>query len=169
MDKSLEYGLFMGIIRIMDAIGIIACGTIAGLAGAVLMNLFLRWVGTSFEEPVNMVRVLGSFVTKSRETGVLAGTIIHLVFGVVFGVLYAWILVLIGAAAFPNSLFAGLGMGFAHGLLSSYAMMFVMDEKHPIGKYRNATFSIGLLYLIAHGIYGAVMGLSVGILFAAIG
>lgn len=153
----------------MDAFGIIACGTIAGLAGAVLMNLFLRWVGTSFEEPVNMVRVLGSYFTGSRESGVLAGTVIHLVFGVVFGILYAWVLILMGAAAFPNSLFAGLGMGFAHGLLTSYAMMFVMEEKHPVSKYRNATFSIGLLYLIAHGIYGAVMGLSVGVLFAALG
>jgi hypothetical protein len=153
----------------MDALVIIACGTVAGLAGALLMNLFLRWVGSAFEEPVNMVRVLGSFVTGSRETGVVAGTAIHLAFGVIFGVIYAWGLVLIGAAAFPNSFFAGLGMGFAHGLLSSYAMMFVMEEKHPIGKYRNATFSIGLLYLIAHGIYGAVMGLSVGVLFAALG
>jgi len=153
----------------MSILQIILIGLPAGLVGALLMNLFLRWVNDSFDEPVNMVRVLGSYVTKSQESGLTVGTVLHLLFGGIFGILYAWFLTLIGAAVFPASLFAGLGMGFAHGLISSYMMMFIMSENHPVGKYRQATFSIGLLYLMAHGIYGAVMGLSMGILQIAAG
>ena len=128
------------------------------------MNLFLRWVSTSFEEPVDMVRALGSFINRSEKNAVGVGTFAHLVFGAMFGTLYAALLVQMGANFLPVALFTGLGFGFVHGLFSSYAMMFVMMEYHPVERYRSSTFSIGVLYLIAHVIYGGVVGVGVGVI-----
>jgi hypothetical protein len=153
----------------MQVAGLIACGIITGFIGAVIMNMFLRWVSSSFKEPVNMIKAIGSYVTGSDKNAIFSGTLIHLVSGAFFGIIYSGIMFKMGAAALPQSLFTGLGFGFAHGLLVSYGLMLISMQSHPLKRYRNATFSIGLLYLIAHIIYGSVMGLSIGmvtVLFA---
>lgn len=129
------------------------------------MNFFLRWVSDSFDEPVNMVKVLGSYFSGSNARSLRTGSVLHLGFGAFFGILYGFALLQLGAARFPVALFTGLGFGFAHGLITSYGLMFFMGEKHPISRYRNSTFSIGLLYLIAHVIYGGAVGLMIGLFF----
>ena len=148
----------------MEITRIVLTGVVAGLIGAVIMNLFLRWVSASFDEPVNMVKALGSFITRSLENAVLVGTVFHLTFGAIFGTLYSALLHSMQANGLPVALFTGFGFGFVHGLFNSYLMMFVMGESHPIEKYRRSTFSIGVLYLIAHVIYGGVVGVLIGLL-----
>ena len=147
----------------MEVIGIIMAGIISGVFGALVMNFFLRWVSASFKEPVNMVKVLGSYVSGSNEHSVRTGTLIHISLGAAFGVAYAFALSLLHADRFPVALFTGFGFGFAHGLIVSYGLMFLMGENHPISRYRKSTFSIGVLYLIAHVIYGGSVGLLIGL------
>ncbi len=67
------------------------------------------------------------------------------------------------ATVLPFSLFLGLGFGFFHGLIASYVLMFYARERHPVGKYRRATFEIGLLHLLGHLIFGASVGLLGGL------
>lgn len=40
--------------------------------------------------------------------------------------------------------------------------MFIVAEKHPLEKFRNATLETGALHLIGRIIYGAVVGIVVG-------
>lgn len=147
----------------MEVIGILLTGVVAGIFGALVMNLFLRWVSASFEEPVNMVKVLGSYVSGAEANSLRTGSLLHLVLGAGFGVLYCSALVLLHADGLPVALFTGFGFGFAHGLIVSYGLMFLFDEKHPISRYRKSTFSVGVLYLIAHVIYGGSVGLLAGL------
>ncbi len=143
----------------------ILCGLAAGAAGAILMNLFLRWVSHAFDEPENMVEVLGSFFTGSRgSTAITLGTVLHLFFGALFGTLYAWVLTLMQAAQAPAALFAGMGFGFVHGLLVSYGLMLFVREQHPVKELRSCSMSVGVLYLIAHTLYGGFVGLVAGLL-----
>ena len=144
------------------------CGLLAGATGALLMNLLLRWISASFAEPVNMIEVLGSFFTGSRENAIRLGTGIHLIAGAAFGTLYAWILTRIGATTVPTALFAGAGLGFFHGLLAAYGLMVFVGERHPVPAFRKATLSVGILYLIAHTVYGAFVGTGAGILAVVI-
>ncbi|MEX0323789.1 MAG: DUF6789 family protein [Puniceicoccaceae bacterium] len=153
----------------MQVAGLIVCGIFTGFIGAVTMNIFLRWVSSSFKEPVNMIKAIGSYATGSEKNAIFSGTLFHLLSGAFFGIIYTGIFFKMGAAVLPQSLFIGVGFGFAHGLLVSYGLMLVSMENHPIRQYRNATFSIGLLYLIAHVIYGAVMGLSIGLVSVLFG
>ena len=134
-------------------------GAISGLLAALLMNLFLRWISASFAEPVNMIKVLGSYVTGSMSNAIAVGTAVHLTMGTLFGIFYGLLLDYMHGPTLPLALFTGIGVGFVHGLLTSYGLMFLMSEKHPVERYRQATFSIGVLYLIAHVVYGGMVGL----------
>jgi len=143
----------------MDILPTILSGAICGLIGAFAMNLFMRQVSSAYSKRVDMTRALGSFFTGKIENSETVGTCIHSVAGVLFGVIYFLIMHLMGALNFPFALFLGLGFGFFHGLVTSYVLMFIASERHPIKEYRKATLEEGMLHLIGHLIFGGIVGL----------
>lgn len=136
---------------------------VAGVAGAFAMNGFMRLVTRSGEVEVNMIEALASLFTGRLDNALRVGTAIHLGSGVFFGLVYALLMIWIQPGGLPRTLFLGLGFGFFHGLLVAYFLMFMVAERHPIEKYRKATFSVGLVHLIGHVVYGAVVGLIIGL------
>jgi hypothetical protein len=78
--------------------------------------------------------------------------------------LYFLIMHAMRALIFPYALFLGIGFGFFHGLVTSYALMFYASERHPIEEYRKATLEQGLLHLVGHIIFGGIAGLIGGLL-----
>lgn len=144
------------------------CGLVAGAAGALLMNLFLRWISATFAEPVNMIEVLGSFFTGSRRNAIQLGTLIHVLSGALFGTIYSWILTLLGAAVLPVPVFTGMGLGFFHGLVVSYILMVYVSQRHPVEAFRKSSLMVGVLYLISHTLYGGFVGLAAGLLTLAV-
>ena len=143
----------------MDILPTIFFGTICGLVGAFAMNLFMRQVSTAYSKRVDMTRALGSFFTGKLENSETIGSCIHGAAGILFGTIYFLIMHLMGALNFPFALFLGLGFGFFHGLVTSYVLMFIACERHPIEEYRKATLEEGMLHLIGHIIFGGVVGL----------
>ena len=142
----------------------IILGSVCGLAGAFAMNLFMRSVSAAYSERVDMVIALGSFFTGSLENARSLGTTIHAGAGIFFGICYLMIMNAMSALVFPYALFLGIGFGFFHGLVMSYGLMFYASERHPIEIYKKATLEEGLLHLVGHVIFGAVVGLSGGLL-----
>lgn len=63
------------------------------------------------------------------------------------------------ALAFPYPIFLGIAFGFFHGLLMAYVLMIFASERHTIEDYRKATLEEGLLHLVGHIIFGAVVGI----------
>lgn len=149
----------------MDILPTLILGAICGLIGAFAMNLFMRQVSSAYSKRVDMVRALGSFFTGNLDNADSVGTAIHSVAGIVFGMVYFLIMNAMNALIFPSAIFLGLGFGFFHGLITSYGLMFIASERHPIEEYRKATLEEGLLHLVGHLIFGGVAGL-VGGLFA---
>ena len=143
----------------MDTLPTIVLGAICGLIGAFAMNLFMRQVSATYSKRVDMIRALGSFVTGKLDNAALVGTAIHSIAGVFFGIVYFLIINAMNALVFPIAIFLGLGFGFFHGLITSYGLMFVASERHPIEEYRKATLEQGLLHLVGHIIFGGVAGL----------
>ena len=143
----------------MSIFTVILLGAVCGLIGAFSMNLFMRRVSATFSQRVDMIRALGSYFTGTTDNAIGLGTLIHAVAGVVFGIVYFLIMHAMHALNLPYALFLGLGFGFFHGLIMSYALMFYASERHPIEEYRKATLEQGLLHLVGHIIYGAVAGL----------
>jgi len=133
------------------------------LLGAFAMNLFMRKVSSAYSRRVDMTRALGSYFTGTLENANLVGTIIHSVAGILFGIIYVVIFNAIDGLRLPYSIFLGIGFGFFHGLITSYCLMFLASERHPIEEYRNATLEEGLLHLVGHVIFGFVLGLTSGL------
>lgn len=147
----------------MDISTIILLGSISGLIGAFAMNLFMRGVSSAYSQRVDMLIALGSYFTGRVEHAATIGSVIHGLAGIVFGILYFWIIHAMGAFSFPYPLFLGVGFGFFHGLIMSYCLMFIASERHPIETYRKATLEEGLLHLVGHMIFGGVAGLLAGL------
>ncbi|MGB0344183.1 MAG: hypothetical protein ACPGGJ_02220 [Coraliomargarita sp.] len=149
----------------MNVLYILLIGAVSGLAGAAAMYAFMRGVGTAFSRRVDMILALGSFFTGGIEGAARLGAFLHAGAGLFFGAIYLLAMDRIGAAALPHSLFLGIGIGFFHGLLMSYLLMFYASARHPLEDYRDATLEEGFLHLAGHVLYGAVTGLAGGLLF----
>lgn len=149
----------------MQILTVLFFGALSGIIGALAMTKFMLEVSSAYGKQVDMVRALGSFFTKKLEGAEEFGKKIHFLSGITFGVIYFLVMYLIKALVFPHAIFMGIGLGFFHGLVISYTLMFYASEKHPIEEYRKATIEEGVLHLVGHVIFGTVVGL-MGALFS---
>jgi hypothetical protein len=53
----------------------------------------------------------------------------------------------------------GSMMGFVQGLVVSIGLVIVVAEHHPVERFRKAGVKVALIHLIAHVIFGAIVGL----------
>ncbi len=148
----------------MDTPTVIILGSVCGLTGAFVMNLFMRSVSSAYSKRVDMLVALGSYFTGTVDNAATIGSVIHGLAGIAFGVVYFLIMNAMSALIFPYALFLGMGFGFFHGLVMSYCLMFIASERHPIEAYRKATLEEGLLHLVGHIIFGGVAGLVGGLI-----
>ena len=143
----------------MELLPLLLTGAVGGLCGAFAMTAFMKAVSGKFSQRVDMVRALGSFFTGRLDNAEMLGRLIHAFAGLGSGLVYVLTMELMGALTFPYPVFLGIAFGFFHGLLVSYALMFVAAERHPVEQYRKATLEEGMLHLVGHLIFGLVVGL----------
>lgn len=143
-------------------------GALAGLAGAAMMNGFMRSISVRFSQRVNMITALGSLLTGNTENANRIGTLTHAVSGALFGVIYVALLNMTSITFVPALAAMGLGIGFIHGLVVSYGLMVVVGEHHPVPQFRQVTLETGLLHLVGHVLYGLTVGLLAGLVFCVI-
>jgi len=148
-----------------NTLGLLLSSVLAGLLGAAVMDFFLLLASKDTKPKVDMTEALGSLLTGRLEGATALGRAIHLLSGVAFGVIYGLIMLSAQATALPYSLFLGLGLGLFQGIFVSYCLMFVVAERHPIKKYRDATLQTGALHLIGHLVFGGIAGLIIGLLY----
>ncbi len=141
--------------------------TLIGLLATTVMTVFLygiHWTGFANGD---MVRAIGSAVTKRYEGSFWIGLGFHYVSGIVFAAIYVYLLSLVPPLAEGHVLkMTGLGalLGFVHGLLVSFALVIVVAEHHPMEQFRKAGFGVAVLHLAAHIVYGAVVGWCVAVI-----
>ena len=134
----------------------------AGILATAMMSATLyliHWRG--FAEG-DMIRALGSLVTRNEVNAIPLGVTIHLVSGIVFAFLYV-----IGWSTLPLTGFAifmvlGLITGFAHGLVVSFALVVAVAEHHPLPHFQRTGIGVAVAHLVAHVVYGFVVGLIAG-------
>ncbi|ACB74820.1 hypothetical protein [Opitutus terrae] len=137
----------------------IAAGVLGGAAMLGAMGLMTRG-GLSRG---NMVEALGGLITKSRANAFRVGLIAHALSAVVFAMIYAFGMLWLGATGMPQALVLGLAGGFFHGLIVSLMLVWVVAEGHPFEEYNEAGLAVGVAHLFGHVVYGAVVGLVIGI------
>ena len=136
---------------------------VAGLLGGSAM-LFAMWLMTHGGlAKGNMIVALGGMVTRSRESALRVGLMLHTLSAVGFAMVYAMLMLWFGGTAMPTAVVLGAGAGFFHGLIVSLMLVWVVAEGHPFEEYNEAGLAVGLSHLLGHIVYGAVVGLVVGI------
>jgi hypothetical protein len=144
----------------LSILSVCLIGAVAGLIGAMAMNAFMRLVSFRFSQRVDMTIAVGSLLTGRVDNARMIGTLIHAGSGVIFGAVYLLLFSLTGLVRLPEILMLGLGIGFVHGLVVSYGLMFVVSERHPVEQFRTATIEIGLIHLVGHVLFGLTVGLA---------
>jgi hypothetical protein len=140
-------------------------GTIlAGLAGTTLMTLVLTFIHSAGWANADMIRALGSLVTRRYENALLPGLVIHFSAGVFFA--FPYTIIIRGTGIEHGLAMPGLGLllGLFHGVVMSYVMLALVAETHPVERFRDPGFEVAAAHLVAHIAYGLGVGAIVGLM-----
>jgi len=136
---------------------------IAGGLGVAAMTTVLWAITRSGLSNARMVVAVGSLLTRGYEKATLVGGFIHVTAGLFFGLVYTLILVAIGhGGVVPNLMFGAL-IGVVHGLIMALVLVAAVAEVHPLEEFQKGGFDIAVSHAAAHIVYGAVVGLVIGL------
>ena len=117
--------------------------------------LFPRWLGIG---KVDVIPAVGALITGKIENAFSVGYIIHFISGILFAYVY-WAIIL--AMKLPVVWLTFALAGFIHGIIVMLLVCIAIMEHHPIARYHERGPMTGLSQLLAHILYGIVVGLIV--------
>ena len=133
----------------------ILAGIIATAAMCVALYI-IQWRGLA---EADMVRAIGSIITRNEQNAMPIGLVIQFVSGVGFAFLYIIVWSTLPIAEFQHYVLLGLVTGFAHGLVVSFMLVVLVAEHHPLPRFQNAGMGVAVAHLVAHVVYGLLVGL----------
>jgi hypothetical protein len=136
---------------------------IAGSLGAVAMYFVMRLINLAGWAKGDMLLALGSLALNRREHAFLAGTTIHWISSMIFAALYLAVLSNTGFLELPAALAGGVFLGGFQGFFVAIALVWIASDRHPLPEFQGATIPIGVMHFAGHVVYGAVVGLTIGI------
>lgn len=134
---------------------------LAGIVSTFLMVIFLELVTRTKLANADMVRAIGSIVTRSYDNALVPGLIIQFSFGIIFAFIYFGILSYFNSSIGLNGVLGGGLMGLFHGVVVGFVGVITVAEHHPLTKFKQAGFTVAVAHLFGHIVYG----LSIGIIF----
>jgi hypothetical protein len=146
----------------LSALQLASIALAGGLLGTGGMTLFMWIVDRSGLVNADMMRAVGSLLTKSYDNALLPGVLIHFGSGIVFAGIYGAIIAGLQPSRFSTCLAFAMAMGAFHGGVVSLMLVVAVAERHPLEKFRQAGFSVAGVHWIAHVIYGAFVGIVIG-------
>jgi uncharacterized membrane protein YagU involved in acid resistance len=135
----------------------------AGLLGAAGMTGTMTLIDRLGLANAKMEVAIGSLVTKSRERAVGVGLTMHFVAGVCFSIFYTALFVILGVRGIAFSTAVGTIAGFVHGFAMSFILIIAVAEHHPLPEFQEAGFSVAVAHVVGHVVYGALVGLVLGV------
>lgn len=143
----------------MDLMPIVVVGAVATayMSAVSLAAERLRYVkGT-------MLQAIGAFLIPEPMRSTVALSVgLHFFAGVAFTVVYAYIFGFVMPAALADFVAVGVLFGLVHGFFTSYFMMLGFSALAPTDGERPFTFKAAALNVVAHMVFGAMVGLGLG-------
>ncbi|CAM2064323.1 hypothetical protein SCOR_03070 [Sulfidibacter corallicola] len=134
---------------------------ISGFIGVLVMTLFLRRARFLHLPESQMVRAIGSMITKNYDTSLIPGTIVHFTVGTFFGYVYWFLLQTAPEQQHWHTMVyvAACGMmGLVHGLVVTLFLVIAVAQYHPVERFQKLTPNDMVSHVIAHLAYGITVG-----------
>lgn len=133
---------------------------LAGFFGVLVMTFFLRRARYLHLPESQMVRAVGSLVTRNYETSLVPGTTIHFGMGILFGYGYSILLSTVPMTGGNPLIVIALCsfMGLVHGLIVTLFLVIAVAENHPLERFKSLTPGDMTSHVISHLAYGATVG-----------
>ncbi|MHC5010415.1 MAG: hypothetical protein ACYTG6_05605 [Planctomycetota bacterium] len=134
---------------------------VAGFVGTIGMTFTMTLIHSFGWAQADMVRALGSLVTRRIDNALAPGILIHLASGIFFAFPYAVFLSLVGWGSGPAVVFTATVLGLGHGLVVSLLLVAVVSERHPVERFQDAGLEVAVSHLAGHVAYGFLVGVMV--------
>ena len=135
---------------------------LVGIAGALVMVGVMYAIHFSGVAEADMIRAIGSIITKSEKNALLLGSAVHLASGVVFSFIYVGFWSLFPLQGVNEFFLFGVVAGSFHGIVVSFILVSVVAGRHPLERFRNAGIGVAVAHLLGHVAYGAMVGAAAG-------
>ena len=111
----------------------------------------------------DMVRAVGSLVTKSYHNARGVGLALHFVNGMIIAALYLHTLSVLGLSNMGLEVVVGGVIGLGQGFLVSWAIV-RFAHRHPVEAFQEADYQVAIAHIIGHVAYGLLIGLMFGLM-----
>jgi uncharacterized membrane protein YagU involved in acid resistance len=135
---------------------------IAGIAATTLRVLFLEIISKFRKVHVDMIQAIGTLYHGSFHHAIRRGLVVHYIFGIVSAFIYLLLLAVFSPGSVAASAAFGGLIGFFHGCVVSFTLTVIVDEDHPLPQFRKYGYEVVFYYWIAQILYGVVLGAIVG-------
>jgi Family of unknown function (DUF6789) len=135
---------------------------LAGVIATAVMSAALYGIHWRGFAEADMIRALGSIVTRNESNAMPIGLVIHFLSGIIFAFVYVIVWSTLPVSQFQHYLLLGLITGFAHGLVVSFALVVLVAEHHPLQRFQRAGIGVAVAHLVAHVVYGLLVGIVAG-------
>ena len=136
---------------------------LVGIVATACMSLCLYLIHWSGFANGDMVRALGSLVTRRDENSLPIGWLIHFSAGAFFSVIYAQALVMTGFSGSTLGALICVVFALFHGSVVSLLLVVIIAEHHPLERFREAGLPVAITHIAAHVVYGFVIGVGVSV------
>ncbi len=136
---------------------------ISGLLATGVMSVTLYLIHWRGLAEADMIRAVGSIITRKESNAMPVGLALHFFLGVIFAFLYVVIWSTLPIDTFSHYVILGLITGFAHGLVVSFMLVILIAEHHPLERFQQAGMGIALAHLVGHIVYGLLVGIVTGL------
>ena len=132
---------------------------LAGLMATAAMSIVMNIITRAGMANADMIRAIGSIVTRQLEGAYFVGVVLHFFVGAVISIFYVGFISLIDPTSLIGSMGAGAMIGLFHGIAFGFILVAAVAEHHPIEQFREAGLEVALAHLAGHVIYGLVIGI----------
>jgi hypothetical protein len=141
---------------------------LAGVTGTVLMTLVMVIIHKRGWANADMIRAIGSLVTRRYENSLGPGLLLHLTAGCLFAIPYLFVMRSLGSTNILQMISIGMTIGTFHGAAMIFILM-ALAEKHPVEQFRKAGVDVAWAHVVGHMAYGTGVGLAAALIGPKLG
>ena len=131
---------------------------IAGTIAIFFMSLVMALFNFFKLAEADMIRAVGSLLTRKVSNAFFPGLIIQIIMSVFFTLIYGFLFNLLPQKYLIHIPAIGAGFGLFHGGVVSWAIASIVSDYHPVKRFQEAKLEEALAHTVGHIVFGLVIG-----------